>query len=470
MDAGILKSILKAGEGARVEFKRAGGLPGRDVFETICSFANHFGGSLYLGVTDGGEVEGIGDRSLELQRNIANVVRNPNVFKPSPIVGFDVVEMDGRAVLRVWVPEGPELCRYKGVIYDRVADADVKVETTSQIAALAVRKQQIYTEGHIFPHLRKQDLREDLVRRARLMAVSRRPDHPWGDMDDNELLRSSRLWGRDAQTGEEGFNRACVLLLGTDEAILSCCPAYRTDAVFSRGSADRYDDREMVSTNLLDAYDTLIAFCRKHIDDPFALDGDIRVSARDIVCRELVTNTLVHREYLSPLPAILKIDERGIETVNASRPTFEGRLDPNNLMPVPKNPIIANFFLQIGLCEQLGSGTKSLYQYGPMLFGSDPVLEEGEVFKAFIEDGRAKGALDERGIGREDGNSTGDAAIDTMLKANGFVTTQQLAEVEGITARAALKRIKKLVDIGVLKAEGSTNRRRYVPSSEEGTG
>lgn len=466
MDKKTLESILKAGEGAQVEFKRGGVLPGHDVFETICSFANHFGGSLYLGVADGGEVEGIGNRSLELQRNIASVVRNPNVFKPSPIVGFDNVEADDKTILRVWVPEGPELYRYKGVIYDRIADADIKVEATAQISALAVRKQQLYTEGHILPHLRRQDLRADLIERARSMAMSRRPGHPWGKMSDNELMRSSRLWGYDAQTGEDGFNRACVLLLGTDEAILSCCPAYRTDAIFSRGSATRYDDCEMVCTNLLDAYDALVAFCRKHVDDPFVLENDVRVSARDIVCRELVTNTLVHREYLSPLPARLIINERGIETVNASRPSFEGRLDPDNLMPVPKNPIIANFFLQVGLCEQLGSGTKNLYQYAPSLFGSDPVLEEGQVFRAFVEDKR-----EEAGHGRQGGGqSIADEAIAGLLKASGSVSTRELADAEGISTRAALKRLRKLVDAGMLETKGSTNQRRYVLPSGDKTG
>ena len=460
MEKEALGSALDAGEGAQVEFKRCGSLPGHDVFETICSFANHFGGSIYLGVTDKGEVEGVGGRSLELQRNIASVVRNPSSFKPSPVVGFDEGTLDGKAVLRVWVPEGPELYRYKGVIYDRVADADVRVDATAQIAALAVRKQQLYTEGHIFPHLSRQDLRDDLIARARRMAAVRRPGHPWALMSDDELLRSSRLWGRDAQTGEEGYNRACVLLLGTDEAILSCCPAYRTDAVFSRGGADRYDDRELVATNLLDSYDRLMAFCRKHVDDPFVLEGDARVSARDIVCRELVANTLVHREYLSPVPARLTIDGRGIETLNASKPAFEGRLDPGNLMPVPKNPVIANFFLQVGLCEQLGSGTRNLYEYAPMLFGSRPMLEEGQVFRAFVADERraASDAADAASA-----SFTGvDAIIMDLLSESETVTSREVAQAAGVTVRTANEHLRKLVGEGLLEAQGSTNRRRYV--------
>jgi ATP-dependent DNA helicase RecG len=63
MEREALEAALRAGEGAQVEFKRCGSLPGNDVFETICSFANHFGGSLYLGVTNEGVLEAQGSTS-----------------------------------------------------------------------------------------------------------------------------------------------------------------------------------------------------------------------------------------------------------------------------------------------------------------------------------------------------------------------------------------------------------------------
>ena len=43
MDA-KLESYVRAGEGMNLEFKRCGGKVERDVYETICSFANRQGG------------------------------------------------------------------------------------------------------------------------------------------------------------------------------------------------------------------------------------------------------------------------------------------------------------------------------------------------------------------------------------------------------------------------------------------
>ena len=50
MDEAELRSDLATGETPSIEFKRCGSSVGRDTFETICSFANSFGGGIYLGV------------------------------------------------------------------------------------------------------------------------------------------------------------------------------------------------------------------------------------------------------------------------------------------------------------------------------------------------------------------------------------------------------------------------------------
>lgn len=456
MDADAVKRIIEVGEGPRVEFKRCGALPEKDVFETICSFANRFGGDVLLGVEDDGTIDGIGGDRLEIERNIANRTCDPGWFEPSPPVETESIDIDGKTVVRVWVPSGPEVYRLKGAVYDRVADADVRIRTTAQVTAIGIRKQQIYTERHVFPHLSIGDLRADLIERARGLAGAKNPQHPWLAVDDAGMLRSARLYTRDAETGAEGLNRAAVLLLGSDDLILDICPAYRTDAVYAPSTQRRYDDRDTVSTNLIDAYDRLMAFCRKHTDDPFYLEGDRAVDVRDVVCREIVVNTLVHREYLSPLSARLIIDGRGIKTENASRAFFDGQITPKNLSPVPKNPIIAGFFHQIGLAEELGSGTQKLFQYARRFMGADPVLTEGDIFTAVIPDGRSGGLTR-----KPEGGRVG-AAVEAMLDSTGAVTSAAVAEAVGVSSRTARSYLAEQVRKGSLVAVGNTNNRSYV--------
>ena len=457
-----LRLRLDQGEGVSLEFKRCGSKPEKDVFETICSFANRQGGDIFLGINDDGSIAGIDkDRIVEIQRNIVNVVNNQNVFNVAPAVEVESVDYGEAAVLRIWVPFGPSVYRFKGEVYDRVGDVDVRLKSDAQISGLYIRKQDYFSERKVYPFLRMDDLRDDLFPRIRLLAESRRTGHPWLGLSNEELLKSAGLYIHDPETGMEGFTRAAALLVGTDEAIASVCPAYRTDAVVRIQDKDRYDDRLTVKTNLIDAYDQLLEFMQKHLPDRFYLEGVQNVSIRDVICRELVANSLMHREYSSTLPAQIFIEGDGVRTVNASRSVFSGKITLDSFSPRPKNPLIEGFFAQIGRAEELGSGTRILFKYAPIYSGSEPVLEEGDVFQAFVSSPDIReipGSKEHSDAGRR----AVDDAIARLLDANGYATVSGVMQASGASRRTVSRRFAQMTANGVLKAEGATRNRRYV--------
>ena len=165
-----------------------------------------------------------------------------------------------------------------------------------------IRKQNIFTEKKIYPYVKLEDLRTDLLPRLRKMALNKadQPVHPWMELSDEEMLRYAGLYATDRITGETGYNLAAVLLLGRDEVIRDVVPAYTTDALLRRVNVDRYDDREIVETNLIESYEKLLEFAQKHMLDKFYLEDGQRLSLRYIIARELVSNILMHREYTSP--------------------------------------------------------------------------------------------------------------------------------------------------------------------------
>ena len=241
-----------------------------------------------------------------------------------------------------------------------------------------------YSERTVYPWVTEEDLETDLLDAVRDALRANDADHPWLSLSDGELLRAARLYGRDQLTGERGFNLAAVALLGKEDTILDVMPLYRTDAVLRRVETDRYDDRLVCKSNLVRAYDELVVFCEKWLPDSFVLDGGQRKSARDVIVRELVCNCLIHREFISPHIARITIDREGIRTSNASRALFAGPVTLESFDPTPKNPIIANFFTQMGRSEELGSGTRNLYKFSRLYTGKDPVLEDGDRFTAFV--------------------------------------------------------------------------------------
>lgn len=456
MDAKELSACLEMGENVSTEFKRCGALPKSDVYETVCSFANRQGGNIFLGVDDHGTVLGIeGPRLLQVQRTIVNALNNPKLFNVPPSIEMETLDIEGKQVLRLWVPVSSMVIRFKGVAYDRLADADVKVTTDTQLAAMYVRKQGFYSERKVFPYLEKSDLKLDLLKRARTMAAAKRANHPWLEMDDDELLKSANLYLKDYERGVEGFTLAAALLLGKDDVISSIVPAYKTDAYVQLQDLDRYDDRIVVKTNLMDAYDQLLGFAQKHLPDRFYIEGTNSISVRDIIARELIVNTLIHREYTSAYPAKFVIDRDGIHTENACRPRFVGTLTPQRFNPYPKNPIIAEFFSNIGLAETLGSGTRNLFKYSLVYSGKAPVLTEDDIFRAhvFLPETHGEERRSQRDV---------DEVISLLLDAYGYVTTSIVSAAASVSEKTARRHISQMVSDGIIAAEGGGKNRRYV--------
>lgn len=453
MNAEELRGYLSAGEGLLTEFKRCGSGPQNDLYETICSFANRQGGNIFMGVSDDGTVVGIPPEAVrDMQRRVVNAVSNPKLFPIPPVIETEPIDVCGAWVIRIWVPVGPAVYSFKGVMYDRIADADVRVAGVEQITMLYLRKQNEYSERRVFQYVTLDDFDPAAIQRARSLAVARTPDHPWGSMSDEELLRSAKLYRKDRRTGEEGYTLASVLLFGKEECISDVCPPYKTDAIVRIENEARYDDRLTFTENLIDAYGGLVQFAKNHIQDRFVLIDGQRISARDIMIREIVANLLIHREYISPFPAKLEITRSQFVTENASRAMFEGRLTLSDFNPVSKNPSIAGVFKEIGYAEELGSGFRHIQQCSLAYSGKSAILEDGDVFKAIVPLTPISMARGEEGALE---------AAKLLCERDGFVRSATLSEYLGVTARTAQRHIRRLIDDGLI-IEEPTRARSYV--------
>ena len=84
---------------------------------------------------------------------------------------------------------------------------------------------------------------------------------------------------------------------GSEFVELNVAPVYRADVVLQCSDNGRCNDRLVCESNLVKACGEISGRHRKRMPDAFSLDGGgNRISVRDTVIRELVTNRLVHRE------------------------------------------------------------------------------------------------------------------------------------------------------------------------------
>lgn len=147
---------------------------------------------------------------------------------------------------------------------------------------------------------------------------------------------------------------------------------------------DRYDDRDVVITNLIESYDRLMEFGKKHLNDVFTLDGIQRVSARDKILREIISNLLMHRDFSSGYVPKFVIERDKITTENANLAHGHGNLNLKTFRPFAKNPSIAKVFREIGLADELESGMRNSYKYTKLYPGGEPIFTEADVFTTVI--------------------------------------------------------------------------------------
>jgi ATP-dependent DNA helicase RecG len=311
MDLVKFENALKIGETAAIEFKRAGGTIEMDTFETVCSFSNRFGGDIYLGVLDNGTVVGIPENAApSMVKNFISAIGNPDLFSPTLYLEPEIFKYRKKTLIHIHVPSSGEVHSFKKRIYDRMDEADVKVSATAKIAQMYIRKQEIYTERRMYPYVKLKDLRLDLLPMVRILAKNNGGgSHLWEKLSNMDLLKSAGLYAEDHATGKNGFNLAAVMLLGRDEVIRDVSPAYQTDALVRKVNVDRYDDRLTVVTNLVESFEQLFKFATLHLPDKFYVEGAERKSLRNIVAREMLVNTLMHREYSSAYQAKFVIEQ-----------------------------------------------------------------------------------------------------------------------------------------------------------------
>lgn len=479
----VVLQKIKQGESNQQKFKRCGGNIEKDILETVCSFLNRFGGDIMLGVLDNGSICGVPEKSAEnLMRNLTNLCNDPKLFDPVCVVTCEAVVIEGKTIIVVNVPPSSTVHSFKGKVYDRSGDVDIVIKNDA-IAQAFIRKKDIFTERKVFPYLRVEHLNPTIIERARRLAVINNNSHPWKDMTHDQMMRSAGLYLHDYENDKDGLTLAAGLLFGRDDVIQDLCPTYWTDCLCRKVNTIRYDDREIVRTNLIDSVDLIMDFARKHTNDKFYLDDlGHRVSLRSSISREIIVNCLIHREFTSSIISRFIIEKDRMYTENPTKAQYPGEITPDILEPRPRNPLIARVFREITYSDQLGSGMRKLYRDVPLYSGikERPQFLDGDIFRLVVPMDDIIPAAGESGqesspngspnsgqkteiIGEKDNifrekrenirEKTWEKII-SIIKSNPKVSTNELAQIIGISAKGIEYQLQQLKNKNLIRRVG----------------
>lgn len=137
--------------------------------------------------------------------------------------------------------------------------------------------------------------------------------------------------------------------------------------------------------------------------------------------------------------------------------------------------MLANFFVNIGYADSLGSGVRNLYKYTKIYSGGEPDFEEGDVFKLTVplKERNESERVDDNGtktgtkVGTKsvtNDTKTGtdvheediEAKIVELIRENKKITQKEMQEQTGTSLRSIKRYISKLQSDGVIKRVGAS--------------
>jgi ATP-dependent DNA helicase RecG len=433
-----VKLLIREGEGLTVEFKQRY-TPRID--EDIVAFANAKGGTLLLGVQDGGTV--VGERlTNDLKAKINSLTRNckPSIFVELAQVG---------EVVAIVVPEGTEKPYSCGSGYYRRLDGNTQKMSHDELRIM-------FAENEPLPFEEKtvKGFTFDDVSKAKIRAFTKEAGIRIGRTAVPDFLRSLNV--ADAR----GVKNAGILFFAND-VYHHIHQAQMTLLAFKGTEKLHIYDRRDVRDDLLTQFNEAVVFLQKHLNVRSEIRGVNREDIYELpleAIREAVVNALMHRDYsITGTQVSVEVYDDRVEIVNPGGLPRGLSREAFGTISIRRNELIADMFYRLHKVERVGMGIKRMRTAMREAGLREPEFETDSFFRAVFH--RPEGA-DARSIQTTTQKATQDATQKTAQKIIALIaqkpdiTRQQLAQEIGITDSGVKYHMKKMQEKGLVRRVG----------------
>ncbi len=421
----------KLEESERIELKRS--LSDEEgILKSIVALANSKGGKVLIGVDEEKGAVGvkIGKNTVE---NLAKKISES--IEPPLLTNIEIIRIGGKRVIEITVGESkikPHF--YKGVAYRRVGRINVKLTPQELLSLMkeskGTRFEEEIAEGGL------EEIDEKAVKEFYLKAE-----------------KSGRLKG-----GKGGvriileklnLKNAAILLFGKKP--VKHFPYFSFRAAVS--TSERFDiesliDMRLFEGNIFQLIKEVSDYLEFHLPKKIEVEGLRRVEKPFIpksVIREIVVNSLIHRDFAAPSPNYLLIT-----------PTFFEVYNPGGLLPQLKvedlykehssalrNPLCARVAYYAGYVDEWGNGTVKILH---------ACAKEGVLPKFYVKNNFFYVRIP------YEGESTEEKILKNLGKPQ---RAEEIAKKVGLSERRVRSYLGKLIAMGVVEKKRKGRRVVY---------
>ena len=441
--------LIKRPEGKTLEFKRDLSSPD-GVLRTIIAFANTAGGTLLIGVEDKTHhVRGV-QKPLAMEERLANLISDSVL--PRLLPELEILPWRRTHVLAIQVypsPNRPHYLKRAGAdagVYVRVGSTNRRADREMIDELRRFAHGEAYDE-QAMPEFGSEAI--DFRAASESFAPVRKLKRP-----DLETLRLVEKHQRRKVPTIGG-----MLLFGKERE--RCFPDAWIQAGRFRGKDKTHiADSVEIRSYPVHAVEEAIAFVQKHALHGIEI-GAVRRKERwnlpPAAVREAIINAVVHADYgQRGAPIRISIFDDRLEVENPGLLPFGLTVeDLRHGISKLRNRVIGRVFHELGLIEQWGSGIQRMTAACREAGLAAPSLEEiGTRFRVTIHTARTGApSVDKK-----------DQAILDALAGDIGLSTQEIAAIIELSARATRTRLSKLVERGLVSEVGTSPqdpKRRY---------
>lgn len=322
-----------------------------EYLEWICGYANAYGGRLYIGKDDKGNVVGV-QKSKKLMELIPSKITDTMGI----VADVNLLHKGELEYIEIIVDKYPSLISYHGKYYYR-SGSTMRTITGKELDRAILKSQGRTWDGMPVVKLSIDDLKEDALRLFKEKAVRN------GRLTDDEVKVSNTILTDNLHLiDEDGYLIRAAMLAFYQDPERWVTGAYIKVGYFGESDSDlQYQDE--VHGPLIEQADKAVELVyTKYLKALVTYEGIQRTEQymfHKEAFREILLNAIVHKDYSSCNPIQVSVYADKIYVWNdgempASLASTEKLFQKHSSKPY--NPKLANVFFKSGMIEAWGRG------------------------------------------------------------------------------------------------------------------